>query len=127
MAIVLDTSALVGSLTGVRRSGAALRRADERGERVLLSTLVLYEWLRGPRLPDELAAQEELFPRESARVFGPAEAARAAELYRGVPGARGREVDVAIAACALVWDARLWTLTLDDFRDIPGLVVERPG
>jgi predicted nucleic acid-binding protein len=127
VAILLDTSALVDAFTGDKRSGPALRRAEDRGERLMLSSLVLYEWLRGPRGPEELAAQEELFPRDSARVFGPAEAARAAELYRAIPGARGREVDIAIGACALVWDARLWTLNLDDFRDIPGLVVERPG
>lgn len=92
----------------------------------MLATLVLYEWLRGPRLEEELVAQEALFPSASAIAFGMDEAARAAELYRVVPRARGREVDVAIAACALVWDARLWTLNVDDFRDIPGLVVERP-
>jgi predicted nucleic acid-binding protein len=33
---------------------------------------------------------------------------------------------LAIAACALTWDARLWTLNVVDFRDIPALVVERP-
>lgn len=125
--ILLDTSALVDCLTGPRRSGSALRRAGERGERVQIPTLVLYEWLRGPRLPDELADQEALFPRESAVVFGPAEAARAAELYRDLPRSRGREMDLAIAACALTWEARLWTLHLDDFHDIPGLVAERPA
>ena len=125
--ILLDTSALIDCLTGARRSGPALRRANDRGERVQLPALVLYEWLRGPRLPEELAYQETLFPRESALAFGPAEAARAAELYRELPRARGREVDLAIAASALVWDARLWTLNLDDFKGVPGLVVERPA
>lgn len=127
MAIVLDTSALVDALTGAKHSGPAVRRAHDRGERVILSTMVLYEWLRGPRAAEELADQEALFPRASAWAFGPAEAARAAELYRVVPGARGREMDIAIAACALVWDARLWTLNLDDFRGIPDLIVERPA
>jgi predicted nucleic acid-binding protein len=127
VAILLDTSALVDALTGDKHSGPAVQRAHDRGERVILSSLVLYEWLRGPRLAEELAEQEELFPQASARVFGPAEATQAAALYRVVPRARGRETDIAIAACALVWDARLWTLNLDDFRDIPGLVVQRPA
>jgi predicted nucleic acid-binding protein len=35
--------------------------------------------------------------------------------------ARGREIDLAIAACAICSDARLWTLHVDDFRDVPGL------
>lgn len=124
---LLDTSALIDCLTGARRSGPALRRAHDRGERVQLPALVLYEWLRGPRLPEELAYQEALFPPESAVAFGPAEAACAAQLYRDLPGARGREMDIAIAACALVWDARLWTLNVDDFRGMSGLAVERPA
>ena len=124
--ILLDTSALIDSLTGQRRSAPALRHAVERGERLLLASLVLYEWLRGPRTRDELEDQEALLPRESATPFGPAEAARAAELYRTVKSARGRETDLAIAACALCWEAELWTLNVDDFRGIQGLTLVRP-
>ena len=125
--ILLDTSALIDALSGPRRSARALRAAIEDGERILLPTLVLYEWLRGPRLPEELAAQEALFPMEQAVSFGADEAAVAAEIYRTVRRPRGREIDIAIAACALTFDARLWTLNVDDFRDIPGLEVARPG
>lgn len=121
--ILLDTSVLIDSLTGPRRSAPALRRAIESGERMLLPTLVLYEWLRGPRVRQELAAQEALFPRESSVSFGPAEAAAAAELYSRVSRPRGREVDLAIAACALTREARLWTRNPEDFADIPGLDV----
>jgi predicted nucleic acid-binding protein len=121
--IHLDTSLLVDALTGPRRSAGALRRAIERGERVTLSTLVLYEWRRGRRLPEELAAQEALFPHDSVVAFAWREAARAAELYRTVRRPRGREIDLAIAACALVHDAEFWTLNPSDFRDIPGLTI----
>jgi predicted nucleic acid-binding protein len=38
-----------------------------------------------------------------------------------VSRSRGREIDLAIAACALVREAQLWTLDEKDFRDIPGL------
>ncbi len=121
--IQLDTSVLVDALTGARRSAPALRRAIESGERVVLTTLVLYEWRRGPRRPEELVAQESLWPSESAIAFGAAEAVKAAELYRTVRAARGREIDLAIAACAICCDARLWTLHVDDFRDVPGLAL----
>jgi len=124
--ILLDTSVLIDALTGPRRSAAALRAAIEQGERIQLPTLVLFEWLRGDRLHAELEAQEALFPREAGVAFGAEEAARAAELYRDVKRPRGREIDLAIAACALCADAELWTLHVDDFADVPGLRVRRP-
>jgi predicted nucleic acid-binding protein len=105
--IILDTSLLIDSLTGQKRSAPDLRAMIERGERILLPTLVLYEWLRGPRLPAEIAAQEALFPSDNAIVFGPREAALSAQLYRGLRRARGREIDIAIAAVAILRDVSL--------------------
>jgi predicted nucleic acid-binding protein len=119
--IHLDTSLLVDALTGPRRSAPALRGVLERGERISIATLVLYEWLRGPRRESELAHQEALLPAAHAVPFGSREAALAAELYRVVPRARQREVDLGVAACALANGAALWTLNAPDFRDIPGL------
>lgn len=123
--IHLDTSLLVDALTGSRRSASPLRRVVERGERIMISTLVLYEWLRGPRVEAELTDQEDLLPAEQAVPFGHREASRAARLYRTVPRARGREFDLAVAACALVHEAALWTLNPGDFRDVPGLTLYR--
>ena len=124
--ILLDTSVLIDALTGGRRSAPTLRRAIETGERVAFTTLVLYEWQRGPRRPDELAAQETLWPAEAAIAFGPEEAAMAAALYRVVRAPRGREIDLAFAACAIRWNAALWTLNIKDFRDVPGLNLFKP-
>jgi len=119
--IHLDTSLLIDGLTGPRRSAGKLRQALERGERVLLTSLVLYEWRRGPRLREELAAQEALFPTATAVPFGPDEALVAASLYVTVARPRGREIDLAVAACALTHGAALWTLNVRDFNDIPRL------
>jgi predicted nucleic acid-binding protein len=125
--IFLDTSALVDALAGSRASAAALRKALEHGERVRLPTIVLYEWLRGPRRARELEAQEALFPSATAVPFGPVEAAKAAELYRGAGRrARSREADLAIAASAICHDATLWTLNPKDFTDLPSLRVTAP-
>jgi predicted nucleic acid-binding protein len=122
---VLDTSVLVDSLSGTKRSANALRALIESGERIAIPSLVLYEWLRGPRLPAEIAAQEALFPSEAALVFGSREASFSANLYRTIKRPRGREIDLAIAACALVRDADFWTLNRADFSDIPHLRLMR--
>lgn len=91
----------------------------------MLPSLVLYEWLRGPRLPEQVTALEAIFPVNEAIPFGPHEATMAAQIYRTVGRARGRDLDLAIAACALVREADLWTLNPSDFRDIPGLRLAR--
>ena len=119
--IHLDTSVLIDALTGAQGSAIALYQAVERGERMTLSTLVLYEWMRGPRAPQELAIQEALFPAAVLAPFGPREAGVAASLFRALPRARRRDFDLCIAACALTHQAALWTLNPADFRDIPDL------
>lgn len=125
--IALDTSLLIEAMSAGGGRREAFRKALVDGHRMVLPTLVLYEWLRGPRLPQELAVQEAVLPGEGALPFGPEEARTAADLYREVPRPRGREIDLAIAACAITWDAALWTLDPADFRDIPGLRLFEPS
>jgi len=119
--IVIDTSALIDSLAGPRRSAALLYSLIDEGERILMPALVLYEWLRGPRTPSEIAIQETLFPSEAAIPFSTPEAVLSARLYRELRRPRGREIGIAISACALNREAQVWTLNPADFRDIPGL------
>jgi len=119
--ILLDTSALVASLVGPKSSAPQLRQFVNSGERIAIPSLVLYEWLRGPRSQEELLVQEQLVSRDAALPFGVAEADLAAQLYRNVRRARSRQVDIAIAATAIANEAALWTLNHRDFADIPGL------
>ncbi len=96
-------------------------RVLDRGERLALCTIVIYEWLRGPRISQELSVQESLFPSAAIMPFENADAEIAAKLYRSVRRARTREADISIAACAIRHRAPLWTLNVGDFEDIPGL------
>jgi predicted nucleic acid-binding protein len=121
MTVHLDTSALIDALTGPRRSLPTLVGLAEQGHRLSISAIVLYEWLRGPRSPEELAVQEDLFPGSRAVAFGTEQAVLAARLYRLARRARGREIDLAIAATALHDGATLWTLNRADFTDIGDL------
>ncbi|MGQ0734979.1 MAG: type II toxin-antitoxin system VapC family toxin [Acidobacteriota bacterium] len=126
MTVHLDTSVLVDALTGPRRSLASLERTVGAGHVIAITTLALFEWLRGPRTHDELDDQERLLPSAEARSFGPAEALRAAQISRRLRRPRGRDMDIAIAACAVEHAARLWTLNPADFRDLPGLELYEP-
>ena len=117
---------MIDAFTHGRRSLSQVRQEIESGERIGLSALVLFEWLRGPRTPEEIGVQEALFPTAGAVPFGPEEAMRAADLYRTLSRPRARAVDLAIAACALVHGAELWTLNPEDFEDIPDLTLHRP-
>ena len=121
MTIHLDTSALVDALAGPGDSMDRLRAFVDEGHRPRISTIVLYEWTRGPRTAGELRVQEDLFPRAQAVPFDADAAAQAAALYTRLPRPRGRDVDLAVAACALVHEAALWTLHPKDFGDMPDL------
>lgn len=124
--IVLDTSVLIDAVTESKSSADSIRSLIYQGEDLVLPSLVLFEWLCGPRSADEMAWQEELFPTEFAIPFGVEEAQLTAELYRAVGRARSRKFDLAIAACAIVRTAPLWTLNVADFQDIPGLELYTP-
>src|SRR5262245_49390458 len=119
--IHLYTSVLIDTLTGPRRSAQRMRELIHDGERMMLSSIVAFEWLRGPRTPEEIADQEALFPVSESVPFGDEEALFAAAAYRKIKRASGREIDLAIAACAIVHNAQLWTLNLGDYKDIPNL------
>ena len=66
---------------------------------------------------------EHLLPAQSALSFGVQEAAAAARVYRQIGRSRGREIDVVIAACAIVRSIPLWTVSRNFFADIPGLAL----
>lgn len=123
MIIHLDTSLLVDALCAPFRSLDPVDAVTLAGNRTVISTIALSEWLRGPRLDYELEAQERFVPAAEAVPFGAETARVAARVYRATRRARGREIDIMIAACAIEHGAALWTLNPKDFEDIPGLTL----
>ena len=86
-----------------------------------MPALVLYEWLRGPRIAGRIGPYRSHYSHRRRRFRSTKKTpSPAPDLYRTVSRARTREVDLAIAACVLVRGARLWTLNHDDFQDVPG-------
>ena len=126
MIVHLVTSVLVDALTGPRRSLRALERTVAAGHVISVSALALYEWWRGPRTDEEIADQESLLPSSDAQPFGPSEARRAPTLYRALKRAPGRDMDIALAACAIEHGAAIWTLNPADFRDL-GVKLHTPA
>lgn len=121
--IHLDTSVLIDTFVPPGRRLLEVERAIADGEPLACSTIALFEWLRGPRTAAQLLVQSRLLPAAALVAFGEAEAQMAAGLYRKVSRPRGREIDLMIAASAMVHDARLWTLNPADFKDIPNLTL----
>jgi predicted nucleic acid-binding protein len=80
----LDTSALVGALAGSRPEFGRLAGLLADGHRLTVSTVALYEWLRGPRTAAELDVQNGLMPADAVCAFGADEAALAARLYQSL-------------------------------------------
>ena len=124
MTVHLDTSILIAAFASADAT-RLLDRAITRGDRLALSSLVLYEWIRGHRAEEVVVAEQTLFGEQGVVPFGADEAGLAADIYRQVRRPRGREMDIAIAACAIEHRAALWTLNERDFEDIPGLMLYR--
>ena len=123
MIVHLDTSVLVSAFTGPRTLLPTVRAVVGAGHPLGTSAPVMYEWLRGPRVEAELELQRELCPSDQTVAFTATEATVAARIYNVLKRSRGREMDIAIAACAIEHRAALWTVNPRDFTDIPGLTL----
>ncbi len=121
----LDTDYLVLA-TSHRRGREHDRLLELLGSRafVELSAIAWYEFVRGPRGPEALAAARSVFGEGGVLPFDESIAERAANLFRGASAARRRAADLAIAAHALSRRAILLTHNPRDYAGIEGLTVE---
>lgn len=126
MLVHIDTSILVDAFTGPRRSLGRLEATTIRGDVLTFCSIVLYEWLRGPRTESEIEVVRDFFQTERIAGFGERDAKTAAALFRQLKRGRQRQADLAIAACAVEQGAALWTLNGRDFEDVPGLTLYQP-
>jgi predicted nucleic acid-binding protein len=91
---------------------------------VELSAIAWYEFVRGPRNPEVLAAARSVFGENGVLPFDESIAERAANLFRGAARSRRRAADLAIAAHAISRRAILLTHNPRDYEGIEGLLVE---
>jgi predicted nucleic acid-binding protein len=124
MRVHLDTDFLVRALAS---QGPERRRlfelAASRAE-MQMSSLAWYEFVRGPRSPEQVAVARSLFEDDGIIPFSDDLAELAAETFRQLGSPRRRSADIAIGITALEMNARLLSCNADDFAGIPSLKVE---
>ncbi|QTX05999.1 type II toxin-antitoxin system VapC family toxin [Agromyces archimandritae] len=121
MSILVDTSVLIDVLRGIPEAAGVLRDARADGP-LHASEITRLEVLAGMR-PREEAATRELLDVLNWRPVDDRIAEVAGELGRAwLPGNRGIDsADLAIAATAIVLDARLFTRNVKHFPMFHGL------
>jgi predicted nucleic acid-binding protein len=120
----LDTDFLV--LATTHRRGpehARLLEVLQTRAFVEISAIAWYEFVRGPRSPEVLAAAHAVFGAEGILPFDEATAERAADLFRGAAATRRRAADLAIAAHAIGRRAVLLTHNPRDYAGIDDLTL----
>lgn len=124
MLVHLDNDFLVRALSGRRSEKHRLRELSDSTEQLQMSAVAWYEFLRGPRTPEQVAVARALFGENGILPFSEAFAERAAEVFRSLGSPRRRTTDIAIGVTAAEVNAKLFTCNAQDFAGIPGLEVE---
>lgn len=117
----LDADFLVKavSTSGDERSRLLKIAGDETP--IGMSVIAWYEFVRGPRTPEQLALASVLVEEDDVIAFDSALAQTAGETFRRLGSPRRRANDIAIGTTAAAQGAILWTLNGEDFAGIPNL------
>jgi len=88
------------------------------------SSIVWYEFARGPRTPDQLDVARDLFDERGVIPFSEELAEAAADQFRRLGSPRKRAADIAIGVTARSRGATLLTCNARDFSGIDKLLTE---
>lgn len=123
MAFHLDTDFAVYALSSAGPERGWLLEVAESDHAIEMSAVAWYEFARGPRRPEQLAAAREFLGESGVVPLSDEIATTAASVFRALDSPRQRAADIAIGVTALLARATLVTRNASDFSDIPGLAV----
>lgn len=121
MVFHLDTDFAVYAFSRAGPERRRLLEAAESDRTIEMSAVAWYEFARGPRHPEQLAAAREFLG--GVVPLSDEIATAAATVFRALGSPRQRTADIAIGVTVLLADATLCTRNASDFSDIPGLSV----
>ena len=124
MTLHVDTDFLVYALASAGPERRRLVELAEAEHAIQISAIAWYEFSRGPRTPEQLAAAASFFPEDGIISFSAPIAAAAAGVFRLLGCPRRRAADIAIGVTAASCGATLVTRNARDFAGIPDLEVE---
>jgi len=124
MLVHLDTDFLVYAVTSSGVEHRRLRVLSGTETQIQISSVVWYEFCRGPRTPDQIAVARSFFFEDSILPFSEELSILAADVFRQLQSTRRRSSDIAIGVTAAAMGALLITRNAADFAGIPGLEIE---
>jgi predicted nucleic acid-binding protein len=123
----LDTDVLVWGCSHTGAERERLFAILEAGDELAMSAWAWYEFCRGPRTPEQLAAATVLLGEAGVVPISRDIAEEGAEVFRSLGSPRGRAADLLIGVTARVAGATLLTRNARDFAGITGLELEVVG
>ena len=122
----LDTDFLIFAVAEDGAERARLRDLAASEAIIEMSAIAWYEFCRGPRTPEQLAAARDLLGDEGVVPFTREASELAADQFRRLGSPRRRAADVAIGLTAAQREAVLLSGNQRDFAGVDGLRVEGP-
>ncbi len=120
----LDTDFLVFALSVAGPERRKLVSIAESESEIQMSAIAWYEFVRGPRTPEQIAVARGFLMQDGVVAFSEDVAGQAAEVFRSLGSPRKRAADIAIGVTASASDAVLFTRNKRDFAGIPNLRIE---